>query len=134
MHIIKRHHSPRGLPLACHQPAKNRSILTVELSKSPGDLYLIHPSGNVSRVRERQLDAYAEFAQINTEELWADTAFNARHFNSLARFLGVIPCEIARQIVMGRWVLAGNTLRSVRLDAPPDPKWAPDPPSLEHAI
>lgn len=113
MNIIKRHHSPRGLPLAYHQPARERSVLSVELSEKWSDLFIIHPSGHVSRVSSHHLEAYAAHAEVDPEILWSGHTFNARHFDALADFLGVVPCEISRQIVAGRWILEGNMQKRI---------------------
>jgi hypothetical protein len=107
MSIIKRHHSPRGLPLAWHQPVRERTILTVELSESP-DLFLIAICGHVSGITRRQVAAYADHVRVPPADLWTGSAFNAHHFAPLADFLEALPCPISRQIVMGRWVLEGQ--------------------------
>lgn len=112
MMIIKRHHSPRGLPLAYHHPIRDKSVLSIELVETWADLFLIDPCGFVSRVSNQQTKVYANQVNIDIGNVWSDNAFNPRHFDALAEFLGAIPCPISRQIVMGRWILAGHPARA----------------------
>lgn len=91
--------SERNISLVYSGPRPQYPIITVENYLKWYDVYLVHPSGEVSKI-----DLYLVERRLGGETVWADHVPNPKAINETARFFGWDIDPISYELIVGRWV------------------------------
>lgn len=104
----KKYYSPRGMELIVECIA-DRPVLTVELYMKWYDLFIVHPNGQVSSAFEcagHKWDEAEDYVISQYKEsAVCDHAFNPKFFVRLAETLDIDYCDLALELVAGRWAI-----------------------------
>lgn len=93
--------SDRGIPLLCQTPWEHGPMVTVENHNKWYNLYILHPDGEVEKVKVETVSAIeAKYS----ETFYLSDNFNPKLLYLIAAAIGGDVDWLSSEVVTGRWV------------------------------